>query len=347
MQISAERILKIVGDYENNPMSVEHLLNWVNQFDESDRAFILSELAVIFERTYLSKLNCIELIRNYVIFWTNRLRYTSVQEFLLNTKFLDLQSANKSQKDLLNFLDNIINESYGITLAQCGNQPKHYIYIDDVLSTGNTIYSQLEAWLSASNDQNIQQSNYQYIKNRKLTLHICLLCAHTWGMNNVEFRLMKTFGNDVKKYIEFQWHYLVENNLKAYNPKLNHMLPVDNQLPEVQRYLASLDFATNNEDRAYRKPIQPATEVLFSSPASRIRLENIFLKKGVEILSRVQNLRVQQLRPLGYTMKSHKTFGLGTLFFTYRNIPNNCPIVFWWANNNWKPLFVLKNRGNN
>ena len=52
-------------------------------------------------------------------------------------------------------------------------------------------------------------------------------------------------------------------------------------------------------------------------------------------------------RPLGDTVKSHKTLGTGTLFFTWRNISNTCPIVFWWDvfGHNWTPLFSLKNRG--
>lgn len=347
MRAKAQRIIDVLIDYENNTMSADHVLAWVSQFDEGDRGFILDELAVIFQKTYISKEKCISLIKNYIVFWTNKFKYTSVQAFLLDTVFLDLQSPGKSQKELLAFFNEIISDTYGISLTQCGQDAKHYIYLDDVLSTGNTVYRQLESWLTDKSERNAQLSNYEYIKNKGLTLHVCLLCAHTWGMNNIEFRFMKAFGNDVKKHIKYQWYHLVENNLKAFNPKLNHMLPVEDQPTEIQQYLASLDFANANEDRAYRKATQPVTEILFSSPASRIRLENIFLKKGVEILSRVQNLRVQQLRPLGYTIKSHKTFGLGTLFFTYRNIPNNSPIVFWWANNNWKPLFVLKNRGNN
>jgi len=347
MQTKAQRIVKIIGDYENNTISVEHILDWANQFEEADRSFILDELATIFEKSYLSKDQCINLIKKYIIFWTNHFKYPSVHAFLLETKFLDLQAPEKSQKELLAFLNDIVTTSYGISLEKCGRNPKHYIYLDDVLSTGNTVYRQVEGWLNTQNETNPQKSNYEHIKHNGLTLHICLLCAHTWGKDNVEYRFMKAFGNDVKKHIKYQWYYLVENNIKAYNPKLNHLLPIDNQTPEIQQYLASLDFATAHEDRAYRKTTQPTAEILFSSQTSRIRLENIFLKKGIEILSRVQNLRVQQLRPLGYTIKSHKTFGLGTLFFTYRNIPNNCPIVFWWANNNWKPLFALKNRGNN
>lgn len=347
MEEKAYRVLNIIEDYENNDMTTTHIIEWVNQFDDGDREFILDELAVIFENTYLSKIKCKQLIEGYLSFWTNQFKYQNIQNFLLDTVFLDLQQPDKSQKELLVFLNDIITQNYGVSLDQCGQTPKHYIYLDDVLSTGTTVYRQLEFWLKQPNAFDSTKSNFEHIKTQKLNLHICLLCTHSWGMYNIKFRFLKTFGNDINNHIKYQWYYLIENNLKAYNPKLNHMIPVDNQPTEVNQYLTSLEYAVNNEDRAFRKATQPVEEKLFSSSASRTRIENIFLKKGIEILSRVQNLRVQQLRPLGYTIKSHKTFGLGTLFFTYRNIPNNCPIVFWWAGNNWKPLFVLKNRGRN
>src|SRR5690606_22395934 len=142
--------------------------------------------AVLFEKTYVSKDICINIIKKYVIFWTNKFKYTSVQAFLMDTVFLDLQAPEKSQKELLVFLDEIITDTYGVSLAQCGQDAKHYIYLDDVLSTGNTVYRQLEAWLNDKSEYDVKQSNYEYIKNKGLTLHVCLLCAHTWGMSNIE-----------------------------------------------------------------------------------------------------------------------------------------------------------------
>src|SRR3546814_133768 len=281
MQSKAQTIVDNIGDYENNPITVPHVIEWVNQFPVNDREFILDELAVIFSKTYVSKLNCINLIKHYIIHWTNQFRYTSAQSFLMDTVFLDLQAANKSQKELLTMLNEVITDTYGISLAQCGQQANHFIYLDDVLSTGNTVYKQLTDWLITSN-YNPQETNYEYIKRRRLKLHVCLLCAHVWGKNSTEYRLMRAFDDDIKKYVDYQCFYWVENNLKAYNAKLNHMLPIDNQPPEVQQYLAALHVATNYEDRAYRKPTLPSTETLFSSSSSRIRLENLFLKKGIE-----------------------------------------------------------------
>ena len=286
MQSKAQRIIDILIDYENNTMSADHVLDWVSQFDEADRGFILDELAVIFQKTYISKEKCISLIKNYIVFWTNKFKYTSVQAFLLDTVFLDLQSPGKSQKELLAFFNEIISDTYGVSLMQCGQNAKHYIYLDDVLSTGNTVYRQLESWLTDKSERNALLSNYEYIKNKGLTLHVCLLCAHTWGMNNIEFRFMKAFGNDVKKHIKYQWYHLVDNNLKAFNPKLNHMLPVEDQPTEIQQYLASLDFANANEDRAYRKTTQPVTNIIFISGFQNSIRKHIFEERCRNSFSR-------------------------------------------------------------
>lgn len=341
----AQDIAGILKDYENNEMTVAHILKWVNQFEEEDREFILSELAVIFKKTYFSKERCLEILKGYIVFLSNHFKYNSVKDFLLNTIFLDLQSEQKSQKELLILLDQILIDEYGLSLNDCGKQHTHYVYLDDILATGNKIFYDLSNWLKQLNLVDISKTNYEYIKERGTKLDICLLCLHTWGYSNVEYRLMQEFDEKIKKCLTFFRYYAVENNIKAHNAKLNLMLPVENQNNEIKAYLNTLEGAMKYEDRAFRKTIQPSKEELFSSSENRIRLENIFLTKGIEILQQVDNLNVKQLRPLGYTVKSHKTFGLGTLFFTFRNIPNNCPIVFWWGSN-WYPLFKLKNRGN-
>jgi hypothetical protein len=345
MEEKAQRIVDIISDYENNAMTQEHVIDWVSQFEPVDRAFILDELAVIFEKTYYSKAKCKQLLSGYLKFLKDHYKYDNVPTFLKNTVFLDLQTDQKSQKELLNLLEEIITEEYQMSLDDCGQTASHYLYLDDILSTGNTIYSQLFNWLNGDNLIDVSKTNLAYLKKNNVKLSVCLLCLHQWGQSNVEYRLIVNVDAETKKYIKYFWFYLVENNLKVPKPALNLMLPIDNQLAEVGNYLSTLEDANANVDRAFRKANQPAVEKLFSSPENRIRLENIFLQKGIEILGRVQNLSVRSIRPLGYTIKSHKTLGLGTLFFTYRNIPNNCPIVFWWGNNNWRPLFVLKNRG--
>jgi hypothetical protein len=340
----AQDIVDILNDYENNNMTVQHVLTWVNQFDDVDREFILNELLNIFKQTYYSKEKCIEILKEYIGFLSGHYQYTAVTDFLRNTVFLDLQNEEDSQKELLALLNDILIKEYGITLRDCGKKPMHYVYLDDILATGNKTFTDLSNWLKTQNDADNDITNYDYVKKENIKLNICFLCLHTWGYSNVEYRLMMEFDVKIKKHLSFFRYFEIENNIKAHNAKLNHMLPIDNQDNEFKTYLNSLEDAVKFEDRAFRKNTQPSSEELFSSPENRTRLENIFLRKGIEILQQVQNLTVKQIRPLGYTIKSHRTFGLGTLFFTFRNIPNNCPIVFWWGSK-WYPLFIVKNRG--
>lgn len=344
MSEKAEAISHVLSDYENNKMTPEHILNWVNQFEVEDRGFILDELLHIFQQTYLSKSKCRQLLQTSIEQWAMKFNYNDISSFITETVFLDLQPPHKSQRELLDLLDEVLKEFYGCSLAQSGQKVKRYIYLDDVLSTGSTIFRNLDEWFKSTNDIDCTKTNFQFIDSRKIKVEICVLCCHSWGLSNAEYRLVQTVHPSIKTHVRWYWFYEVQNNLKDFNQHLNHMLPIKDNNPMVSNYLNSLE-AVANADRAYRQATQPSNEKLFSSAISRNRLETLFLVKGIEMLSQVGELKVKQIRPLGYTIKSHKTFGLGTLFFTYRNIPNNCPIVFWWKSNNWKPLFILKNRG--
>jgi hypothetical protein len=346
LEEKAKDIVDIIGDYENNEMTVAHIVEWVSQFDEPDREFILNELTGIFGKTYFSKAKCYKILKEYLEYLAGRFKYQSVKDFLGNAIFLDVQAEHKSQKDLLSMLDEILQKEFKTQLALCGkNEPKHFIYLDDVLATGNKIFFDLEEWFKGTSNFDGSKTNYEFLKANKLRLNVCVICCHTWGYSNVDFRLSKLLNEKAEKVVEFFRYYEIENNLKEHDAKLNLVYPCDEQPNEVKLYLNSLEYAIYYEDRAFRKKTFPKQETLFSSPENRIRLENIFLMKGLEILKHVENLKAKGMRPLGFTMPKNKTLGLGTLFFTYRNIPNNCPIIFWWSSNYWKPLFVLKNRG--
>ena len=55
------------------------------------------------------------------------------------------------------------------------------------------------------------------------------------------------------------------------------------------------------------------------------------------------------MRPMGYEYL--ESLGFGSVFITYRNIANNCPLVLWWGDttyspnhpfSSWYPLFPRK-----
>jgi hypothetical protein len=162
---------------------------------------------------------------------------------------------------------------------------------------------------------------------------------------------MKLSDDKIKKLIYFDADYVIENNIKtkfiADNQMLNCAYPLDTNNKEFNNYLNKLDTDYTSIP-AYRSSNQPKNETFFSSPENRNKFENILLSKGIELLSKIQSETPDtRKRPLGDTVKSHKTFGIGTLYFTWRNISNTCPLVFWWdvPSHGWIPLFHVKNRG--
>ena len=173
-----------------------------------------------------------------------------------------------------------------------------------------------------------------------------LFCLHTWGHSFQRFRLKKEFEDRIDAKIYWLYDYKVENHAKWNDQSLNIAFPIEEQPPNVKAYLANLT-ASKYEDYAYRKSHNPVNEIFFTSSENRIIYENLILQKGISIIEMIQGEKKPNLRPLGLINPNYKTFGLGTHFFTWRNIPNNSPLVFWWEvqGHNWLPLFPVVNRG--
>jgi hypothetical protein len=140
-------------------------------------------------------------------------------------------------------------------------------------------------------------------------------------------------------------YFKIENNIKEFNQKLNlAYLSIGERTKYTDEYIFGLESASRNYDRAYRPFNSPSNEFFFTNKDNRIRFEGILLEKGLQILSNVETLKPNH-RPLGMTNPTNQTLGTGTLFFTWNNISNTCPIVFWWEGHNWTGLFSLINRG--
>ena len=168
MEETAERILEILQDYHCDfpatkyEMSVEHITKWANQF-EDDAAFVLSELLHFLPQIYISKSKAIELLKQRLIDFQNLYKYQTMNEFIMNTHFIDVQKEEKSQKQILTLVKEIINNGFGINYDLTINEPKkHHIYFDDVLATGGTIYKDISIWLT---------ENFQDVVENKKPLH--------------------------------------------------------------------------------------------------------------------------------------------------------------------------------
>ncbi len=353
--MSSGKIYEIIKDYQHDyeqrkfEITSDHIQKWGNQFGENSD-FVLSELLHFLPDVYISKEKAKNLLRQRLVDFQEFYKYSTMVEFITNTHLFDLQKPEKSQGEILEIIDDILQSEFLINYKDLEHHPKkHFIYFDDILATGGTIFRDFKKWLD-SEENGIKQS--VSVLNKTKTLAISLFCYHQLGYSNIEWQLMKHTDDKLKKLLVVRSNYVIENHLKtkwiAEKQRLNCAYPMDDQPKEVFDYLNSLD-AENDSVPAFRNKNYPKEETFFSNPENRIKLENLFLEKGIQLLKKVKTENPdKRKRPLGDTVKSHKTLGVGTLFFTWRNISNTCPLVFWWdvPGHEWTPLFCLKNRGN-
>ncbi|MEM8525917.1 MAG: hypothetical protein AAGG68_14860 [Bacteroidota bacterium] len=340
-----EKVAEIISDYEgdgSNPIDSKHIHTWINQFEESDRVFLLQELVHLFQQCYFSKEKTIDCLFKGIKYFARKYGYRDEVSFLLESKYISTQKEDKSQTEILRLFYESLPLKFGIEERFIGSSAKKFaIYFDDILATGNTTVNEIENFLKTEKADYIKR-----LVNDEFKLLIQNVCCHSWGKSNSKYRFKMIFGDDVLRRIVFYANYSIENNPNDFKRRFNHAYPIDKEMGIVKKYLASIDTGEFDKyvEFAFRPTKEPKKETFFSSPENRNRYEYILLTKGIEILESVKKLN-SPMRPLGYTVKSHRTFGLGTHFFTWRNVPNTAPLVFWWKSKTWYPLFPVKNRG--
>lgn len=351
MKEIAVKIAELIKDYRREDglnLDTKHVLMWVDQFDAIEQEFLLHELFHILKQVYFSKEKFLECIFSQINLMARKFKFKNGVDFLLNVYFIESQDQQKSQAEILDLFYDRLLSKYGIEKKHLGSKSKQYvIYLDDVLATGKTAFRELRDWLN--NDSRDGKKYATLLKEKAFTLIVFTICSHTWALSNVEYQFKKTFDEQLMKSVQYFSSFQVENHVREFAQKYNCVYPIKKNIQAVDDYFEGIDTGEYEKygEYAFRKVGKPKDELFFSNSENRIRYENILLLKGIEILSKVKNLKNNSMRPLGYTVKSHKTFGLGTQFFTWRNVSNTTPLVFWWENHGWYPLFPVKNRGQN
>jgi hypothetical protein len=344
----AENIYEVIKDYRNHDnvfITQKSIIEWAEQF-ENNGVLILTELNKIINETYVSRNKAKEFIYEHILEYLKLYKYSNITTFLIDTEFIDVQQAHKSQPAILNLLEEVLNEKFQESYLKYSDYPKvNYVYFDDILASGSTVGRDTIAFLNRTDSSGKRFD--QKIQDNDIKFSISIFCLHTWGFEFQKFRIQKEFSDKVMKKINWFWNYEIQNHAKFNNQKLNIAKPVKGNNSKINGYLENLP-ATKYEDYAYRKANTPMTEQFFTSADNRIKFENILTEKGIDIINMIQGEVKTNLRPLGLINPQYKIFGLGTHFFTWRNIPNNSPLVYWWEvhGHSWKPLFSVANRGN-
>ncbi|MBI9052336.1 MAG: hypothetical protein JEY96_00870 [Bacteroidales bacterium] len=338
--------IKDYGIEDNHTITPERVTSWINQFKDEDREFILEEMLKIFEKRFCTLEDGTYFLKETIEFLTKDLKYKDVKELLDETEFLSLQEDGKSQPRFLELLKDVLEEEFEYNYSeQKKDSVRNYLYIDDVFCTGNTMYHDIFEWLQVEIDGKQRQQIIIENNSRIIFSYIFLHKKNYWKkMSQLKYTLSKEIVNKIQMV---RWMDVDNTTNKPFS-KCETIKPIeDKQSKAVTEYRDKIikevdEHANGNYTVAndfYRGKLIPMREKFFSSKENRIRLENIFLEKGIEILNNTEHVSKQQMRALGYSLPSYKDFGFGALCFTWRNVPNNTPLVFWYAGGHFIPLF--------
>lgn len=333
-----ESIAHTIRDYrlgEIPSITTDHVNRWISQFDNHEQLTILAEMDYILSKYYISKSKAESFINEIL---TSQEIFGDIPATMIPyVQFLDIQRKGSSQKELLQLVNKITMSKYGISINQSSLKPRAYVYLDDCLFSGSTVYYDIEKWLD------------NLIPNT--TLYLIFLGCYTSGkkyyINNKLIPLVnkRNISVMVKQFLTFT------NNPKE-QEKYEGLWPcevIDDEL--VDNFVNIIRERTKEKSfdpRLFRPHTIPKQETLFSTPEARNIVESAFLRKGAYILSFPKELKLT-MRPMGY--ERLESLGFGSVFITYRNIANNCPLVLWWGDTNlpsshsiskWYPLFPRK-----
>lgn len=243
---------------------------------------------------------------------------------------------------MLILVDNILRTIYGWGINQHNTQITDYVYLDDALFSGNTVLYDVRDWAA------------QAKQNTKL--HLVFLATHSSGLDYLEKPRNLT---DLTQSHHLSLHYWrlhhfenLSRDRQYFECLWPHPLSGEDLVDTYVQKLMARSRAKDWSPRLFRPPEVPTHETLFSSPGSRDIVEQAFLRAGSYIVSLSANAK-PEMRPLGY--EKLESLGFGSVFVTYRNIANNCPLALWWGDprassnhpfSKWYPLFPRKTNEN-
>jgi len=338
-QTLLQSIATIIADYRQGEIAAtdpSHIERWVRQFsefgfDDEAQVIILGEMERILKSCYVSRSFAQSFLTN--VLTSQKLFGANPAATIRNTQFLQIQRKGNSQNDLLNLCEPILQSNYGLSLRDCGNSPTTYIYLDDCLYSGNTVWRDVNAWMPNA--------------VRGTTLHLIFFALHTEGLKYSQ-RQIEPEAQEYGVTIKF-WR-LHEFHNSRWNPlQFDCFWALQTSGEEfIDRYVQAISERRQSSNRTlpdlFRPANMPTQERIFSSPAARNLIEYAFLRVGAYIVSLPRSPNVS-MKPFGYDY--FDSLGFGAIFVTYRNIANNCPLALWWGDlnkayplNAWYPLFA-------
>lgn len=299
----------------------DHVNKWVKQFDENFQLPILSELDHILCKTYYSK----DFIKGFLsnIISNDEITEGNNNQFWKNANLIEIQENESSQSDFLKIFGETLQSETGLNIAQCGNGNDIFVYIDDAIFSGKRLRDDICKWISESAPANA-------------ILYVIVIAKYTesyWAekqINKCATKLGKNIDIKIYRCVELE-------NKKEHKDVSDVLWPVS--IPNETQTIEHASAVNSEYNIELRKGNSLGKNGIFKTDEGRKILEQEFLIKGVKIYNSNDNFPTSLARPLGFSGLT--TLGFGSTFVTYRNCPNNAPMVLW-AGTPWYPLFPRK-----
>jgi len=313
-------IAERIADYREGevaPIDSDHVERWLGQFDPAVQVPILAELDHVLSRTYVRRDDIESFFGDEVIKDADLVGDDDPAAYWARARFFNRQLRGQSQTAMLELFDTALQQECGLAVADCGEDDGPLVYVDDAVYTGMHVINDLEQIIPEASDHT----------------DLCMVfhAIHNQGAIYAQNELTRRF-RAARKSVSFAWcaKLALENDVAATSDVLWPKSVPDHE--ETRQYLDSL-----TRRFYYRTGDQVGKNGFLSTGAARHLLEQEFLKAGAVIRAENNNLN-RYARPLGNRVM--ESFGFGALIVTYRNCPNNCPLVFWAGDH---PLFERDN----
>lgn len=324
-----ESIANTIADYragENiSPRTPELVNAWVSQFPEDIQESLLDALTYTLPKTYLSQTDFKVFLRGLA--GTDKLSPgTNPAEYWKQANFLKIQQGGNSQLEILGTFDEVLKELHNYGLSETGSADGDFIYLDDCIGTGSRVRSDVCAWIGSDAPPNIRLHVVSPIRYR--------------GAYWIDDKIEQAARANGKSIVLKNWrldNFYLENRL-YYRNSSDVLWPT--QIPDIQEAQAyAEELNAKGHPVELRAPGNCGHANIFETEEKRMLLEQAFLTRGCQIRGECNNLPAA-FRPLGF--HNLDTLGFGSMCVTYRNCPNNCPLVFWVEQGGYPALFPRK-----
>lgn len=318
----------IVADYRQgdiSPRTPEVIDAWLQQFPATIQEPLLAALAHVLKKTYISK----ETFKAFLtaLASTDKLSPGSKpNDYWCQVNLLNIQKGGNSQKEILDLFDEVLKGTHGFGVSDTGSNNGDFVYLDDCIGTGSRVRADICAWLEGDAPKNS-------------VVHVITPVLYA-GSYWVDEKVKETAAANGKTATLHKWrldHFHMENR-KSYRHSSDVLWPtVAPADPDVQAYAKHLEVA--GHPPVMRNPGNSGASGIYANDAQKVLLEQAFLVRGCQLRRECGNLP-EKARPLGYQILD--TFGFGSMFVTYRNCPNNCPLALWVQQAEYPAMFPRK-----